>query len=105
VSEERYILLPAAEADLIESTAYLLENASNVVALRFIRSVFGTSRMLSGMPGIGVACHFKKRESRGIRRFAVKSFRNWLVFYRSTSHGIEVVRVISGRRDWGRLFE
>jgi len=40
-----------------------------------------------------------------MRVFPVKSFENYLVFYRPIRDGIEVVRVIHGARDASRVFE
>ncbi|MEX1025024.1 MAG: type II toxin-antitoxin system RelE/ParE family toxin [Planctomycetota bacterium] len=41
----------------------------------------------------------------GLRSFPVKGFDKHLIFYRSTEHGIEVLRVLHGARDLGTIFE
>jgi len=105
VTSDSHILLPEAEDDLAESAAYLIENASDSVASRFIRSVFSTSALLATMPGMGRNCNFKNPAFHSIRRFPAKEFRRWLIFYRTAATGIEVVRVLSSRRDWARLFD
>jgi plasmid stabilization system protein ParE len=35
----------------------------------------------------------------------VKGYRNFLIFYRQTRRGIEIVRVLHGARDIRRTFE
>ena len=105
MSSGLYILLPQANEDLVESSAYLIENASVDVAIRFVRSTFSTSSLLATMSGMGRNCHFRKPELREVRRFPVNAFTRWLIFYRPSSEGIEVLRVIHSSRDWRRLFE
>ena len=39
-----------------------------------------------------------------IRRFAIKGFENYLIFYLPTKEGIEVVRIIHGSRDIETIF-
>jgi toxin ParE1/3/4 len=105
VSSGHCILLPQASEDLADSSAYLIQNASIDVATRLVRSTFSTSALIATMPGIGLNCRFKRPELRKVRRLPVTNFARWLIFYRHTSEGIEVLRVIHSSRDWRRLFE
>jgi toxin ParE1/3/4 len=105
VSSGRYILLPQANEDLVESSAYLIESASIDVATRFVRSIFSTSALIATMPGIGLNCRLKRPELRKVRRLPVTHFARWLIFYSPSSEGIEVLRVIHSSRNWRRLFE
>jgi toxin ParE1/3/4 len=41
----------------------------------------------------------------GLRRFPVKGFEKYLLFYLSGSQGIDVIRVVHGARDIGAIFE
>lgn len=100
-----YILLPQANEDLVESSAYLIQNATTEVATRFVRSIFSTSALIATMPGIGLNCRFKRPELRKVRRLPVTNFVRWLTFYYPTSEGVDILRVIHSSRDWRRLFE
>lgn len=104
MSSGGYILLPEADDDVVESAAYLIENASEEVAARFTRSIFSTASLLATMPGIGLHCHFKSPQFDAVRRIGPKGFEHWLVFYRPRPGGIEVLRVIHSSRNWPRLF-
>jgi len=44
--------------------------------------------------------------ARGIARgLPVSGFENYLIFYRPLQDGIDVLRIVRGARDIGRLFE
>jgi hypothetical protein len=46
-----------------------------------------------------------RQELAGLRVFPVKGFSSFLLFYRPTAHGIELVRVLHGARDAPRVLE
>lgn len=39
-----------------------------------------------------------------VRSFPIHGFKNWLVFYRPTPDGIDVIRVLHGARDLNAIF-
>ena len=39
-----------------------------------------------------------------MRSFPVKRYRNYLIFYRPSRDGIEVIRILHGARDFRRYF-
>jgi toxin ParE1/3/4 len=51
------------------------------------------------MPLIGVARDFSDSELAGMRMWLVEGFENYLIFYRTTVAGIEVIRILHARRD------
>jgi toxin ParE1/3/4 len=51
------------------------------------------------MPGMGKLIQFSNPNLAGIRQQAIKGFKNYLVFYRLTNSGVEILRVIHGARD------
>ena len=51
------------------------------------------------MPGRGKLIQFSNPNLAGIRQQAIKGFKNYLVFYRLTNSGVEILRVIHGARD------
>jgi len=59
----------------------------------------GSFQALAEMPKMGFLGGFHKPSTRRFRRWPVKDFENWLIFYQATRHGVEVVHVIHGARD------
>ena len=60
---------------------------------------------LAAMPEMGPAKHLKNPRFAGMRFWPIKGFTNYLIFYKPTSEGIEVVRLLHGARDIERVFE
>ena len=86
-----------ALADLAEIWQYIAgDNQSG--ADTFLSRILEKCKTLSESPGIGTA-----REQLGpaLRSFPVGAY---LIFYRPSPDGIEVARVLSGYRDYPRLF-
>jgi len=74
-------------------------------AMRFLRAADETFLELARMPGMGVATSFTDERDRDLRRWRVRGFENFLIFYRPMEDGIEVIRVLHGAREMERLFE
>jgi len=91
---------PRARQDLIELATYLysvdpVSNASE----RLLTAAENAFARLAEMPGLGVAYSSAFGSQVGLRRWPVPGFRNHLIFYRPTTTGIEIVRVLHGARD------
>lgn len=85
-----------AEADLEDIWVHIAkDNPTN--AARFVSRILQTCQRLAETPGMG-----RPRPELGahLRSFVVGSY---LIFYRPIEEGIEVVRVLHGRRDWRGL--
>lgn len=93
-----YFLTPQAAEDLDEIHDFIASDAPSA-ALRVINSFEEKFVMLAQSPEIG-----RKREELAqlLRSFPVG---NYVIFYRPTRHGIEVIRVLHGARDIETLFE
>lgn len=100
----RLVVTEVADNDVVEAAAYLAEAAGTDVALRFYQRVDGAFRMLSSNPSIGHPRWFRRATLAGVRSWKVPGFDNWLIFYRATARVVEIVRVVHGARDLGRLF-
>lgn len=48
---------------------------------------------------------FASSHLQGIRRWKVKGFPNFLIFYRSTDEGVEIIRILHGARDLDAIFQ
>jgi toxin ParE1/3/4 len=87
-----------AAADLKEIWEYVAENNPSA-AEKLVREILQKIRLLAENPQMG-----KSRDEIfvGLHSFPVKSY---LVFYAPVEDGVEVYRVLHGRRDIEELFE
>lgn len=100
-----YNVSEVAERDLLDIASYIaLDSLRN--AERFLAHASETFQTLADMPGIGTACQFPHSPLKDIRRWPVKRFESYLVFYRPADGeaAIEVIRVVHGARDLPELF-
>lgn len=86
-----------AEADIISIMKWIARDSTRA-AIRWVEELDDQFQKIAAMPGIGT--------DRSNLRPRVRSvpFGNYLIFFRPTRTGITVVRVISGHRDYARLF-
>ena len=96
---------PRARIDLLEQFVYFGEEESIQLAERYLTAVDETCALLVKQPRIGGSYDSDIPELAGMRRIPVKGFENYLIFYRSHSGGIDVIRVIHGARDIENLFK
>lgn len=57
------------------------------------------------MPGIGSLREITNPAMTGVRSWPIRGFSGYLIFYRPTSDGIEVIRVLHGARDLDTILE
>jgi toxin ParE1/3/4 len=93
----------AAKRDLVAHYIYLAENAGLEVAERFLLQTEKSFAALSRHPKMGVALELRRPELTGIRKWPVKGFENFLIFYRPRPKGVSIVRVLHGSQDWWSL--
>lgn len=58
---------------------------------------------LARQPGMGAPLMLTHPDLAGMRKWAVKGFGNYLIFYMPRANGVSVVRVLHGTRDWWGL--
>ena len=88
---------PRAESDLIDIWRYIAQD-SPVNADRFLDRLDVVFSNLAALPGMG---RLRPEFASDLRSFPVGSY---LVFYRPTEDGIDIVRVLHRRRDIPRAF-
>jgi toxin ParE1/3/4 len=93
-----------AVTDLRETALFLRNHAGTAVESRFYDRVADTAGTLAAFPASGRPVWLSKGLVR-VRTRPVGGFENWLIFYRPTSTGIEVLRVLHGARDLAALFD
>lgn len=90
-------LTDRAEADL-EDIWVQIARDSPANATRFISRILDRGERLADMPGTGRARADLGPELRSV------ALGNYVIVYRAIQDGIEIVRVVHGRRDIGALF-
>ncbi|KAM3093768.1 type II toxin-antitoxin system RelE/ParE family toxin [Phormidesmis sp. 146-35] len=101
---KRNIIRPKASQDLDDHFAYIAENNFEA-ALKFFDSARSTIAQLARMPGIGSLYSVEDPRLQGLRKWAVKDFRKYLVFYFERDDAIEVVRILYATQDISSILE
>ncbi len=99
----RAVVQPRADQDIRERFEYLMREAGQAIAIRFQAAVIRETDRLLGTPGKGSPRRFRRSRLVGLRQWPVAGFDNVLIFYRPTTYGIEVVRVLHGAQDVQRI--
>jgi toxin ParE1/3/4 len=94
---------PVARRDLVEHYVHLIENAGLDTAERFLACAEESFTDLVGQPRIGALVNSSRAALAGMRKWHVKDFDNFLIFYLSHSRGISIIRVLHAARDWWKL--
>jgi toxin ParE1/3/4 len=99
----KFIVSPAAREDLDQIHAFISQENPEA-ADKLLGAALSTFAAVARMPGIGRPRTFKLSELSGLRSFRVDGFRNYLIFYRPVTEGVEIVRVLHGARNLNALF-
>lgn len=97
------LIRPKAKREITLIIAYLIENASPEVALRFRSAAKATFERLAAFPRIGTPKKVRSPKYSGVRMALVVGFPNYLVFYFPRRNDIAIERVIHGKQDYTRL--
>jgi toxin ParE1/3/4 len=96
---------PRAWEDTQDSAEYLANEGSSKIAERFLDAIEELTHRLIGLPQLGAHCRFSDPQLCDLRRIPVSGFRKWMVFYRESKGGIEVIRVLHGARDIASILD
>ncbi len=97
------VRLRAAREDIVAHATYLGEEADLDTALRFLTALQEAFELLAKMPLIGPQSRFSDPRLRTVRIWTLSEFKDYVVLYRPSDDGIQVLRVIHGRRDYLRF--
>jgi toxin ParE1/3/4 len=95
---------PRVKIDLLQHFVYIGERNYDA-AERFLRAAREAIHDIARMPTAGGLKHFRHPELSGIRSWPIDGFKNYVIFYRETKDGIEVLRVLHGARDIERVLQ
>lgn len=100
----RILRREAAKRDLDHHAAFI-QQSSPESAIRFLDAARDAIQLLAHMPELGSLCEFRNRKASGMRAWTIKGFANYVIFYRSTASGLEIVRVLHAAQDRAGIFE
>ena len=99
LSVPNFTVRPYAWREISAQLDYLEEEAGLATAERFLDQLIATFEALSLQPKMGARCGFRGPRIRRLRRWRVKDFENWLIFYQAKRNGVEIIHVMHGARD------
>ena len=90
--------------DLTDHAFYIAED--NLEASeRFLDAFAVTIDRLAQMPNIGVAHHSENAALFGVRRWPIKGFEKYMIFYLVLEGAIDIVRVLHVSQDLERILQ
>jgi toxin ParE1/3/4 len=105
LSRNQYRIRAEARRDLDGHIDYLLAEAGEATAARFIASARQSFSAIAQTPGMGMAFDTNNPQLAGIRKWRVKGFPKFLIFYQTSPDAIRVVRVLHSAQDWWALLD
>jgi toxin ParE1/3/4 len=97
------VIRPRADWDLDDLIGHF-QSVSPSLAQRFIKAVGETYEFLLRWPLVGEPWVVSEERFKGLRSWPIKRFKKYVVCYRPTAVGIEVLRVVRGSRDLEAMF-
>ena len=94
----RILIYEDATLDLHEHSNYLAQNNRDS-AFRFFDAARQTFAALARMPGIGQRYESEEEDIVNIHKWAVKGFRQYIIFYRYDDETLEILRIVYATRD------
>jgi toxin ParE1/3/4 len=93
----------AARRDLIDHAVYLATEGGVELAERFLSQAEASCTVLLAQPMIGSPLAVTDPALAGIRKWPVKDFESFLIFYLPHERGVTIVRILYARQDWWRM--
>ena len=91
---------PEVDDDLIEGRDYI-RGDNDVAARAFLNTAFETFDLLGDFPEMGPHARLRSKKFPDLRFFVMSPpFNRWIVFYRVTDYGVEIIRVLHGSTNW-----
>jgi toxin ParE1/3/4 len=93
-----------AERDLEDCFVFIGEQDLDA-AVRFLEAAEETFERLARMPYVGAEYQTINPALFGLRRWPVKGFEKYLIFYLTFEDAVDIVRVLHAARDLERILE
>jgi toxin ParE1/3/4 len=94
-----------AKFDLINHAVYLVTESSPETADRFVDAAESAFTQLAGQPQMGWQRTFRNHRLSSICVWRVKGFTDYLIFYLPLDDGVDIIRVLHGKRDLENVLE
>lgn len=101
---KRITLRPQASRDIDDHYQFIAQKNSDA-ALAFFDAVRGTIAQIARMPGIDGVYPVKQPNLQGIRKWAVKGFKKYFIFYFEKTDAIEIVRILYAAQDISSILD
>jgi toxin ParE1/3/4 len=98
------VITPKASQDLDDCFAYISQDNPEI-ALQFFDFARLTIAQIARTPGIGSSFITGNSRLQGLRKWAVKDFRKYLIFYIDRDDVVEIVRIIYATRDISNILD
>lgn len=99
---KRIIITPKASQDLEDYFDYIAQNNPNA-ALKFFDASRQTFATLAKMSGMGRLYPVLNSRLVGLRKWSVKGFENYLIFYLFDDENIKIIRILHASRDIDKI--
>ena len=99
----KYFLSPEALEDLDTIWEYIAKDNPEA-ADRVVESAYRDCANLAAHPQLGPLARFPNNDLPDIRFFVLTDFPNYMIFYRITTDGVDIVRIFHGAQDINDLF-
>ncbi|MBD2253957.1 type II toxin-antitoxin system RelE/ParE family toxin [Nostoc parmelioides] len=101
---KRIVITPKASLDIDDYFAYIAQENSDKAFL-FFDSVRETFAQLARMPSMGSPYPLENLRLQGLRKWAVKGFKRYLIFYFEQDESIQIIRILYAGQDIERILE
>ncbi len=101
---KKIFITPKASKDLDDCFTYISQDNPEI-ALQFFDSTRLTIAQIARMPGIGSIFFTKNDRLQGLRKWSVKDFRKYLIFYIDRGEVVEIVRILYATRDISSILD
>lgn len=94
-----------AQRDFVEYYMRIAEDGGADLADRFFARCEESFNDLARHPDMGTVLVSRNPRMKGLRRWRVRDFENFLIFYLVRGRSVSIVRVLRGSQDWRSMFE
>jgi len=101
----KLLVAPQATHDIDDASLRIAQAAHEQRGDDFLKATLETYRQLVEMPFLGSVYAFESRRLRDLRRWFVKDFPDYVIFYRSTEDTLLIVRVLHRSRKLVEAFD
>lgn len=101
----RIIKRPLARFDLLEEADFIEQVYGLEKANTFLDAAQETFESLAAMPLMGSQRLHLAAEIPDLRQWRIKGFEDYLIFYHPLADGVEIVRVLHGKRNIPTILE